>query len=212
MFTGIIEELGTVAALRREGNVARLAVQAQRIREDMRIGDSLAVNGACLTVERIEPSQLWLSMMPETLKRTTLGRISAGDTVNLERALRLDSRLGGHLVSGHVDAVGNVRRIAGVGEERVLTISLPEEIAAFVAPKGSIAVDGVSLTVVEVSGDAFSVSLIRHTLSATTFSILTTGTSVNLEADLIARYLGSLLAHHGGSETLTFNRLRELGY
>ncbi len=212
MFTGIIEELGIVAALRREGNVARLAVQAQRVREDMRIGDSLAVNGACLTVERIEPSQLWLSMMPETLKRTTLGRLSAGDTVNLERAMRLDSRLGGHLVSGHVDAVGAVRRIAGVGEERVLTISLPEEIAAFVAPKGSIAVDGVSLTVVEVSGDAFSVSLIRHTLSATTFSILTTGTSVNLEADLIARYLGTLLAHHGGTEGLTFNRLRELGY
>lgn len=212
MFTGIIEELGTFASLRKEGNVARLAVRADAVRGDLRIGDSLAVNGVCLTVERIEPAQFWLSMMPETLRRTTLGALHSGDKVNLERALRLDSRLGGHLVAGHVDAVGAVQAVSGVGEERVLTISLPEELIRFVAPKGSIAVDGISLTVVDAAGGAFSVSLIRHTLSVTTLALRKVGDAVNLEADLIARYLDRLLHSSGQSEGLTLDRMRELGY
>jgi riboflavin synthase len=212
MFTGIIEELGTVASLRREGNVARLAVRAEAVRGDLRIGDSLAVNGVCLTVERIEPAQLWLSMMPETLRLTTLGTLTAGAQVNLERALRLDSRLGGHLVAGHVDGVGTVQAARGVGEERVLTISLPPELARFVAPKGSIAVDGISLTVTEVDAGAFSVSLIRHTMSATTLALRKTGDAVNLEVDLIARYLDRLVSSSGQAGGLTLERMRELGF
>ena len=212
MFTGIIEELGTVVSLRAEANVARLALQAKLVRGDLRIGDSLAVNGVCLTVEGIETAQLKLSMMPETLRRTTLGTLHPGDKVNLERALRLDGRLGGHLVAGHVDGVGALQRAEGVGEERVMTFSLPAEIAPFVVPKGSIAVDGVSLTVVDVHHERFSVSLIRHTLTVTTLAGLTIGAQVNLEADMIARYLGALLAHRQSPDGLTFERLRELGY
>jgi riboflavin synthase len=211
MFTGIVEELGTVMALRPEGNAARLAVQAEVVREDLRIGDSLAVNGVCLTVERIEPAQLWASMMPETLQRTTLASLSRGEKVNLERALRLDSRLGGHLVLGHVDGIGRVQDIAGAGEERVLTISLPAELARFVAPKGSIAIDGVSLTVVNAGADHFSVSLIRHTISLTTFSLRRVGDRVNLEVDTLARYIARLL-EYGQPGGLTMDRLRELGY
>jgi riboflavin synthase len=212
VFTGIVEELGTVKALRREGSAVRLAVQAEVVREDMRIGDSLAVNGVCLTVERIEPAQLWASMMPETLGRSTLGSLANGEKVNLERALRLDGRLGGHLVLGHVDGIGQVLKIEGAGEERVLTISLSAELTRFVAAKGSIAVDGVSLTVVDTHADHFSVSLIRHTLGLTTFSLRQPGDRVNLEVDPIARYVARLLEYREAPRGLSLERLRELGY
>jgi len=212
MFTGIIEEMGTVVSLRRESNVARLALQAELVRGDLHIGDSLATNGVCLTVERIEPSQLLLSMMPETLKRTTLGSLVPGRKVNLERALTLTGRLGGHLVSGHVDAVGTLLRAHGVGEERVFTFGLPKEICRFIAAKGSLAVDGISLTVVDVTEDTFSVSLIRHTLGATTLADLTPGNHVNIEVDLIARYLDRLLGSRENSGGLTMERLLDLGY
>lgn len=212
MFTGIIEELGTVVTLRREANVARLAIQAQQVRDDLHIGDSLATNGVCLTVERIEASQLWLSMMPETLKRTTLGQLKPGEKVNLERALPVTGRLGGHILAGHVDGIGVLERTSGVGEEHVITVTMPTELARFVAPKGSIAVDGISLTVVDAERAWFSVSLIRHTLGVTTLAQRVVGSHVNLEVDLLARYLDRLLTtreEHGG---LTLERMRELGY
>lgn len=212
MFTGIIEEVGAVVLLRPEGNVARLAIRAKYVREDLRVGDSLATNGVCLTVERIEPAQLWLSMMPETLRRTTLGMLKPGDAVNLERALPVNGRLGGHIVAGHVDGIGTLQHISGVGEERVMTYSMPRELSRFVAPKGSIAIDGVSLTLVTAGVDSFAVSLIRHTLGATSLASLTVGARANLEVDMLARYLDRLLTSREESEGLTFDKLRELGY
>jgi riboflavin synthase len=212
VFTGIIEEVGTVTALRREGNVARLGLKASVVREGLRIGDSLATNGVCLTVERIEPAQLWVTAMPETLRVTTLGDLHPGDAVNLERALPVGGRLGGHILAGHVDGIGTLARIAGVGEERVYTISMPRDLARFIAPKGSIAIDGISLTVVDAGSDSFSVSLIRHTLGATTLATRTPGDRVNLEVDLLARYLDRLLAEREKGDGLTEGRLRELGY
>lgn len=212
MFTGIIEEVGEVVALRREGAVARLAIRAQQVREDMRIGDSLATNGVCLTVERIEPAHLGLSMMPETLRRTTLGRLTPGMRVNLERALPVNGRLGGHILAGHVDGIAILLSSSGAGESRVYTFSLPEPLARFIAPRGSIAIDGISLTVVDILPEAFTVSLIRHTLGATTLASLRPGDEVNLEVDLLARYLERLLAARNSSERLTMERLAELGY
>jgi riboflavin synthase len=212
MFTGIIEEIGTVSSLRREANVARLMLKAQTVRDDLRIGDSLAVNGVCLTVERITPAEISCSMMPETLRRSTLGELAPGKKVNLERALRLDGRLGGHLVSGHVDGIGKLQRISGVGEERIFFFNIPRESSRFVVPKGSIAVDGVSLTVVDAGEETFSVSLIRHTITATALNFLTIGSMVNIEVDLIARYLDRLLSGQKSSSGITMDQLSELGY
>ncbi len=212
MFTGIIEELGTVLSLRREANVARLALQAQLIREDLHTGDSLATNGVCLTVECIEPTAIWVTTMPETLRRTTIGMLHAGDHVNLERALRVDSRLGGHILAGHVDGIATLQRISGVGEERVYTFSMPRELSRFIPAQGSVAVDGISLTVVAVSDTTFAVSLIRHTLGKTTLAEYSIGASVNLEVDLLARYLDRLLEARQPASTLTMQRLQELGY
>lgn len=212
MFTGIVEEMGTVQTLQRSENTARLSVRASLVRDDLHVGDSLATNGVCLTVEKIEPEKLWLWMMPETLKSTTLGRLQPGQQVNLERALRLDNRLGGHIVSGHVDGVGKLRNISGVGEERVLTFTLPGTLARFVSPKGSVAIDGISLTVVDADTESFSVSLIRHTLSVTTLSTLSIGDEVNIEVDLLARYLERLLLNRDIPAGLTLERLSELGY
>lgn len=211
MFTGIIEELGTVISLRREANVARLALKAEAVRDDLHIGDSLATNGVCLTVERIEPAEILVTMMPETLRVTTLGTLKPGDKVNLERALRLDGRLGGHIVAGHVDGIATLTRISGVGEERVYTFTMPADLARFIAPKGSIAIDGISLTVVEVSQETFSVSLIRHTLGLTTLAYRSVGSPVNLEVDVLALYLDRLLTTRD-APGLTLARLQELGY
>ncbi len=212
MFTGIVEEMGSVQVLQRSGNTARLAVQATVVREGLRIGDSLATNGVCLTVEKIEPEKLWLWMMPETLKSTTLGKLQPGQRVNLERALQLDGRLGGHIVSGHVDGVGTLRNVSGVGEERVLTFGIPTPLARYIAPKGSIAIDGISLTVVDAGAESMSVSLIRHTLAVTTLSTLGKGDEVNLEVDLLARYLDRLMSSRESTPGLTLERLSELGY
>jgi len=212
MFTGIIEELGTVVSLRREGNVARLAIQAEQVRDDLHIGDSLATNGVCLTVERIESAQIWLSMMPETLRLTTLDKLTPGEKVNLERALPVNGRLGGHILAGHVDGIGTLERVSGAGEEHIYTFSMPQHLARFIAPKGSVAIDGISLTVVDVMPETFTVSLIRHTLGATTLAYRTTGSHVNIEVDTLARYLDRLLTYREEHKELTLERLLELGY
>jgi riboflavin synthase len=192
MFTGIVEELGTV---RRAGS--RLAVSARKVVEDSEPGSSVAVNGVCLTVvERASEDGaevLSFDLSPETLDRSSLGRLSPGDGVNLERPVTLVTRLGGHLVQGHVDGVGEVRTIEDAPPGRTMTFAAPESLRRYVIEKGSIAVDGVSLTVATVEDGRFGVALVPYTLAATTFGNARVGDPVNLEVDLVAKYVEGFL-------------------
>jgi len=199
MFTGIVEEIGTVVALDAapggapDGD-AVLRVRGPLVTSDAACGDSIAVAGVCLTVTGIDEGAFTADVMPETLRRTALGALVAGSPVNLERAVRADGRLSGHIVQGHVDGVGQVlRREPGPRWDDV-DIALPPELAGYVVEKGSIAVSGVSLTVTHVGADSFGVSLIPTTLAATTFGTLAVGDLVNLEVDVIAKYVERLLA------------------
>ena len=193
MFTGIVQSVGRIASVTPRTEGVRLAVDAGIFAEgDIAVGDSVALNGCCLTVVAIDGPTLRFDVSTETL-RCTAG-LDARGAVNLEKALRLSDRLGGHLMSGHVDGVGVVEQVTAVAEEGsvLLDVAAPGELARFVAPKGSIAVDGVSLTVNAVDGRRFSVNLIPHTLAVTTLAALRAGARVNLEVDLIARYLERL--------------------
>jgi riboflavin synthase len=197
MFTGLIEETGVIARVEERPEGRRLWVRAVRVIEDARPGDSIAVNGCCLTVVELEPGVFAMDTVPETLRRTTLGRLEPGARVNLERSLRLDQRLGGHLVQGHVDGVGEVSAMVPEGDGRRLTLDVPAELARFVAEKGSLAVDGISLTVARLEGRRCEIALIPHTLANTTAGAYAPGTAVNLEVDLVARYLARLLDENG---------------
>ncbi|GAA4125678.1 riboflavin synthase [Nocardioides fonticola] len=193
MFTGIVEELGTVAAIEEQGDAIRLTIRATTVLEDAGLGDSIAVNGCCLTVaERTEDT--WTAdVMQETLDKTSLACIAPGDRVNLERAVTAHTRLGGHIVQGHVDGVGHVVRRSPSEHWEVVEIALPPELARYLVDKGSITVDGISLTVVEAGAESFTVSLIPETLARTTLGFRQPGDRVNLETDVIAKYVEKLL-------------------
>jgi riboflavin synthase len=193
MFTGIIEELGTVAAIERRGDSARLSVRGPQVVKDAQHGDSIAVSGVCLTVVTVDGDTFTADVMRETLDRSCLGALREGDPVNLERAATLGSRLGGHLVQGHVDGVGTVLGREPGDRWEVVRISLPPLLTRYVVLKGSITVDGVSLTVSAVDEREFAVSLIPTTLELTTLGRKDTGAPVNLEVDVIARYVEKLL-------------------
>ena len=193
MFSGIVQGVGRIVSVTRQDGGARLVVSAQTLDvSDVRIGDSVALSGCCLTVVEREASTLCFDVSAETL-RCTAGLDGPGE-VNLEKALRIGDRLGGHLLTGHVDGVGTVtsRNATGTRTEADVEIEAPAELARFIAAKGSIAIDGVSLTVNAVSGRRFSVHLIPHTLAVTTLGRIASGTKVNLEVDIIARYLARL--------------------
>jgi riboflavin synthase len=193
MFTGIVEERGTVASIEQLTNAARVAIRGSVVLSDVRAGDSIAVNGVCLTVVDLGPDYFTADVMEETLKRSSLDAVAAGSEVNLERAARLDSRLGGHLVQGHVDGTGEVLAIEPDAHWTAMRISLPADLGRYVVEKGSITVDGVSLTVVAVDDEAFSVSLIPTTLAETTLGSRQVGDRVNLEVDAIAKYVERLM-------------------
>ena len=193
MFTGLVEEKGSVLKVEPRPGGRRMWVGAERVLEDARIGDSVSVNGCCLTIVERTPESFAVDAVPETLQRTTIGALAPGEPVNLERAMRLDQRLGGHLVQGHVDGVAEVTAIAAEGEGRRLTLELPASLSRFVAEKGSIAIDGISLTVAACRGSRCEIALIPHTLAATTASGYRPGTRVNVEVDLMARYAARLL-------------------
>ena len=193
MFTGIVEERGTVASVEPLTNAERIAIRGSVALESVRPGDSIAVNGVCLTVVEIGPDSFTADVMEETLKRSSLGNAGVGSEVNLERAARLDSRLGGHLVQGHVDGTGQVLVIEPDPHWTLMRISLPSGLGRYVVEKGSITVDGVSLTVVSVDDEGFSVSLIPTTLAETTLGSRRVGDTVNLEVDAIAKYVERLM-------------------
>ena len=194
MFTGIVEELGTVLSFRER----RISVRCSLVASDSEVGSSVALNGVCLTVVERAPDRLTFELSEETLARTSLARLSEGDPVNLERPLSLAGRLGGHLVQGHVDALGTIETIEPEEGGATLTVRMPETLARYVVEKGSISVDGVSLTVTSTDGRRFSVALIPHTLEATTLGRVEADDPVNLEVDVIAKYVEGMLQHVAG--------------
>ncbi|MFE5855861.1 riboflavin synthase [Streptomyces sp. NPDC056500] len=201
MFTGIVEELGEVTAVENLGDSSRFRLRGPLVTEGARHGDSIAVNGVCLTVVETGDGEFTADVMAETLKRSSLGALSKGARVNLERPTAVGGRLGGHIVQGHVDAVGTVvERIPSENWE-IVKVSVPDGLARYVVEKGSITVDGVSLTVVEAGADFFTVSLIPTTLALTTLGVKQPGDPVNLEVDIIAKYVERLLGARTGETT-----------
>ncbi len=194
MFTGLVKERGRVAAIEGGADGVRLRVVAPETSAAAAVGDSVAVGGVCLTVVSVADGELAFDAVPETMRRTALGRLRDGATVNLEPALRAGEPLGGHAVQGHVDGVGRVRTVEPEGEGRRVWLDVPQELLRYLVEKGSIAVDGVSLTVAALDDDGFAVALIPHTLAVTTLGELEAGDDVNLEVDVLAKYVERLLS------------------
>jgi riboflavin synthase len=193
MFTGIVEELGTVAGVEDQGDAIRLTIHAEHVLADAGLGDSISVNGCCLTIAERDGDTWTADVMQETLDKTSLAGVQPGDRVNLERAVTPTTRLGGHIVQGHVDAVGTVAGRTPSEHWEVVEVSMPPELARYLVDKGSITVDGVSLTVVEARADGFTVSLIPETLARTTLGSRQPGDRVNLEVDILAKHVEKLL-------------------
>ena len=200
MFTGIVAEVGRVLSV----SSKKLAITASKVTDRMGNGDSIAVNGACLTVTNFDDTSFTVDIMPETLKRTNLGLLRAGDVVNLERALTLDRLLGGHLVQGHIDAVGKIVSVAEDNGATIIKIEAPPEVMDYMVEKAFIAVDGVSLTVMGMRKDTFEASVVDYTLKNTTLGSWQAGDTVNLEADIIAKYVVQLNKKKGDGITLDF--------
>ena len=210
MFTGLIEKVGVLQALEIKGDAAHLSIKSENLLTDTQIGDSIAVDGVCLTVGRRSDTVFTVDAVKETLSRTTLGTKSAGERVNLEKALMLNQRLGGHIVQGHVDGVGRILRMTPLQQGVNFEIGIPDELNAFVVEKGSIAVDGISLTIAAVTTNQISIAVIPHTLNSTTLVLKKTGDFVNLETDILAKYVHKMVSPAG--KGLTIKKLEELGF
>ena len=221
MFTGIVEELGTIRSIQRKSQGSTLEIQASEVLTDAKVGDSISVDGACLTIISRTPEVFTSDISAETLRRTTLGERKVSEQVNLERSLRLSDRLGGHLVLGHVDEVATICSWKDEGDASLMQVTISDNIRRYITYKGSVTVDGISLTVSNVFADSFEVALIPHTKEVTTLGTKRNGAKVNLEVDLIARYLETLLKNSDaetdrterpGSDTLNLSFLAKHGY
>ena len=206
MFTGIVEEIGKVSLIQPN----RLTVKAAKVLEDTEPGSSIAVNGICLTVTDFTANSFSVDIQPETLRRTNLGYLKAGDEVNLERAVALGGRMGGHLVQGHIDNTGEIASIRQEQKSKLMTVAAPHPLMRYIAIKGFIAVDGLSLTIAEINADTFTVSLVEFTQKKTTIGKKKVGDTVNLEVDIIAKYVESLSKPAGNG--VTFDFLQEHGF
>ena len=209
MFTGIIEEIGHVVSASMHGKILNLSIECSVIADDMKIGDSISIEGVCQTVTEFRGNVFNVQAVEETIRRTTFGKLKKGVPVNLERALRPTDRLGGHIVQGHVDGLGRVTSIKKSGENVLINIAPDSGLDKYIVEKGSITVNGISLTVTFSKGREFGVSVIPHTFRETTLSTIRTGMSVNLETDIIAKHIGKLITYE---HSLTFNKLKELGF
>lgn len=218
MFTGLVEELGKIKSITKGTKSARLTIEGRVVLQDVKLGDSIAVNGTCLTVVEYTQRSFTADVMPETVRSTVLAELKPGDVVNLERTLRLGDRLGGHIVSGHVDGVGVIRSKERSDNAIVVTVEAPPQVMRYIIAKGSIAIDGTSLTIVDYGADWFSVSLIPHTASLTTVGLKEVGSKVNLEADVLGKYVAKLLGLQSGDEKkqapsgLTMEFLQQHGF
>jgi riboflavin synthase len=193
MFTGIVEEMGAVTAIDKTLAGTRLEILASTVMGDLKVGDSISVNGTCLTVVTKDEKSFVVDVSPETLSMTTLGQLSGGAPVNLERAMKLNERIGGHLVAGHVDGVGTIRSRRQEGNAILLTIEAPPNVLRYCVAKGSVTVDGISLTINDVSDHSFNIAVIPHTAAATTLGVKQVNDTVNLESDLIGKFVERLL-------------------
>ena len=216
MFTGIVEELGIIRSLRLLPESGQLTIEGKKVLTGTQEGDSIAINGVCLTVISHSEHEFTVDVMAETLAKTNLAELKSGSRVNLERALQLQTRLGGHLVSGHIDGVGKIRKITPWGIAQVYEINAPPTLLSYILPKGSVAIDGISLTVIDVEPDYFTVSLIPHTFKQTTLGSKGIGSSVNLETDLIgkyvARFMGINTTSSKSKQDLSLGFLAEHGF
>jgi riboflavin synthase len=195
MFSGIVEEVGQIARVEHRPGGTTFTIKAQTVIEDVGMGDSIAVNGACLTVVRYDATSFDVELAPETLRKTSLGSCVEGDGVNLERSLKADGRVGGHFVQGHVDSAAEVVALEADGEGTIVTFRAPHALMAYIVPKGYVAIDGMSLTVVDTGPDWFTISFIAHTQAVTIVRQYTPGKMVNLEVDILGKYVEKLLAH-----------------
>lgn len=205
MFTGIIEEIGYVKRINQQSRSAQIEIKADKVLGDVAVGDSIAVNGVCLTVVAFDSQHFTADVMPETISKTNLRELKPGSPVNLERALQLGGRLGGHIVQGHVDAIGTIVEKQILEIAIIYRIATEPELLQYVVPKGSVAIDGISLTVVDVFQDSFTVSLIPHTAHETVLGEKKPGDRVNLESDIIGRYVKHLMNRNHGEERQALN-------
>ena len=212
MFTGLIIEMGEIVSVKMRSGGAVLSLKAGEIAPDAKLGDSIAVNGVCLTVIEKNSGLLSFDLSDETLNSTNMGRLKRGDRVNLEMSLSPDSKIGGHFVTGHVDAVGTMRSKADTGDMLKIEISAPEKVMNLLVEKGSVAVDGISLTVVDVLSDSFTVVIIPHTAKLTTIGFKGAGDTVNIEADILGKYVAKFLNKDRGKDTGFMNTLMSEGY
>ncbi len=208
MFTGIIEETGKIKAITQN----KITVEAKIVTEGTKIGDSIAVNGVCLTVTKLDRDGFNADISPETLKVTSLGNLKAGSYVNLERAVQIGERLGGHIVSGHVDGLGKGKFIKKDGSFYNITIELPQELAKYVAKKGSITIDGISLTVADINNNIVNIAVIPHTFENTNLKNLKVGDFVNIETDILAKYVEKILSTSDNKSGISMEFLTEHGF
>jgi riboflavin synthase len=212
MFTGIIEESGKLKSISKGTRFKRIEIQAEKVLEDLKVGDSININGACQTVVELRSSSFVVEAVEETLKRTNLGQLKPEDQVNLERSLKLSDRLSGHILTGHVDCTGSIKSITRTGDFWTFEFSLPETYLTYIVEKGSVGVEGISLTVVDVLKDSFSVSVIPFTFAQTNLSKKREGDSVNIEVDLLGKFVKRFLDIKSSKEKITQKFLKERGW